>query len=493
MMRQPVRLLALASLLSVIALSCSGDHARQAATPLQGAETPAQQPLRQGQADVWVTTGDGRALLQQRKPIPFTPDNGRRRQFVVDVNPAKRYQTIEGFGATLTDSSAWLIQTKMSASQRDELLRKLFGPNTGIGLNVLRRTIGASDFSLENYTYDDMPPGERDPDLAHFSIEHDQAYVLPLFRQVLQIDSNLRVIATPWSPPAWMKTSDSLIGGSLRPDAYAAFARYLVRYIQAYHEEGIPLEAITPQNEPLFEPTTYPGMLMTAAQEAEFIRNDLGPAVTNAGLDTKIFIYDHNWDHADYPLTVLADAGARQYVQGTAFHCYAGHPSSQADVHDAYPDKSIVLSECTGLTGSDQTSDFVWWMQYLFIGSVREWASGVLFWNLALDENSGPHNGGCDNCRGVVTINEKTGDVTYNSEYYALAHATLAASVGASRIDSTTFAGRLSTVAFLNPDGSTGLLVLNPQSQEITFTVRESGQSFEYTLPAQSVATFKWH
>ena len=448
------------------------------------------EPLR---ASVWITTGDQSRLLQAEAPVTFVPDAGTAPNPVtIDVDESRRYQTMAGFGATLTGSSAWLINEKMSPSQRDDLMRALFDPQQGIGLSYLRHTVGASDFSLSNYTYDDLPPGETDPELQHFSIDHDRADILPVLREAHRLNPDLKIVGTPWSAPAWMKTSDSLVGGSLRPEAYGPYARYLVRYIEAYAAEGVPITSITPENEPLFEPSGYPGMRMDAAEQATFIKDYLGPALADAGLSTQIFIYDHNWDHPDYPLGVLNDPAVRPYVIGTAFHCYAGDVSSQSVVHDAYPDKSIMFSECTGLVGSSFTGDVHWSMHNLFIGATRQWATSVLLWNLALDENSGPTNGGCSVCRGGVTIDQSTGAVTYNVEYYTLGQASLAARPGASRIESTSFEGGIETVAFLNPDGSKGLLVFNPGTGDATFKVRWSGLAFSSTLPATSIATYRW-
>jgi glucosylceramidase len=442
---------------------------------------------------VWVTTADGSRLLQAEPPIALVPEADiAPAEVTIDVDDSRRYQTMTGFGATLTDSSAWLIGTALTPEQRGDLMRALFDPVAGIGLSYLRHSIGATDFSLSNYTYDDMPPGESDPTLAHFSIEHDRAYILPIFKEARQLNPALAIMGTPWSAPAWMKTSGALIGGSLRPDAYGPYAHYLVRFLEAYAAEGVPVQSITPENEPLHEPAGYPGMLMSAAEQAAFIRDHLGPALANAGLSTEIYIYDHNWDRPDYPMEILSDPAARAYVTGTAFHCYAGNVSSQLTVHDAFPDKAIMVSECTGLVGSMFGSDLRWLMHNLFIGATRRWATSVLMWNLALDQDSGPQNGGCPICRGVVTIDRETGAVTYNVEYYALGHASLAARSGATRIESTSIEASIETVAFLNPAGSKGLLVLNSAATDVTFNVRWSGLAFSSTLPADAVATYTW-
>jgi O-Glycosyl hydrolase len=304
------------------------------------------------------------------------------------------------------------------------LMQELFGRNPGIGLSFMRLTIGASDFSMHDYSFDDMPPGRSDPALAHFSIDSNRPYFLPAVKQAFAINPQLRIMASPWSAPGWMKTTGSLIKGTLTPEGYPALAEYLRRYVKAYEADGIPIYALTVQNEPHFEPENYPGMHLDPAQRARLVRDNLGPLFAQQGIKTKILDWDHNWDQPESPLAVLGDAGARQYVAGVAWHCYAGDVSAQTEVHDAYPDKETYFTECSGGGWSPNFADNLkFFVGTLIINSTRNWAKGVLFWNLALDENSGPHLGGCADCRGVVTIGSTTGSVTRNVEYYALAHA----------------------------------------------------------------------
>jgi glucosylceramidase len=449
------------------------------------------QTTAETQAQVWLTTGDQKQLLQPQAPLVFAADPGTN-PVTIDVDETRTYQSIDGFGATLTDSAAWLIWLRLSAQQRDTLMHQLFDPKTGLGLSLLRHPIGASDLALSNYTYDDVPAGESDPQLSNFTIAHDLAYMIPLLNEAHALNTALQVIGTPWSPPAWMKTSGSLIGGSLKPDAYEPYANYFVRYAQAYSSQGVTVAGVTPQNEPLTAPVGAPGMTMTSAEQADFVHNHLGPAFGRAGLATHIIIYDHNWDHPEYPLAVLGDSQALQYITGTAFHCYAGSVASQAQIHDAFPDKEIWLTECSGTVGSAFAADLRWLMHNLFIGATRAWAKGVLLWSLALDTSSGPQNGGCVTCRGVVTIDQTSGAITYNVEYYALGHASIAVVPGARRIDSTTTDGAIETVAFVNPDGSKVLLALNNGNTDISFKVRWSARAFSYSLPAGAVVTFKW-
>jgi len=454
-------------------------------SPAEQPEPP--EPVR---ASVWLSTYDGSQRLSEQPNVAFSdsaaPAPGA---ITIDVDETQRFQTIAGFGAALTDSSAWLIGTRMSAEQRADLMLKLFDPHEGIGLSYVRHGVGATDFSLANYTYRDA---DGNAHAQPFSIDYERSYFLPVMKHALSINPDLRIMGSPWSAPAWMKSPSGLNGGALRPDAYPAYAEYLVTYLQAFAREGVPIESITVQNEPLHETAGYPTMRMDASEQANFISSHLGPALTQAGLETKLFAYDHNWDEPEYPIQVLNDAGARQFTTGTAFHCYAGDVSAQSRVYEMHPDKEIRLTECTGSIGSEFGPDMHWWMRNLFIGGTRHWASAVLLWNLALDESAGPQNGGCTSCRGVVTIDQATGNVTYNGEYYALGHASLAARPGASRIESSHSDGSIDSVAFLNPDGSKGLLVLNERSEPTPITIRWQDRSLSYDLPAQAVATFRW-
>ncbi|HET7456889.1 MAG TPA: glycoside hydrolase family 30 beta sandwich domain-containing protein [Gemmatimonadaceae bacterium] len=444
-------------------------------------------------ARTWLTTADHAKTLSHEKDL-WLVSSGPTAPITIDVDESKTYQTMIGFGAAFTDASTYLIQNKMSATQRETLLQDLFGRTAGIGLSFARVTMGASDFSLQQYSYDDVPPGQTDPTLAGFSIAPDRAYKLPVIQRALAINPQLTIMASPWSPPGWMKTTGSLIKGTLKPEAYAPFAEYFARFVEAYGAEGVPIKAVTLQNEPHYEPPDYPGMRLDDTARATLIRDRVGPLFASRGLSTVIWDWDHNWDEPNAPLAVLADAGARQYVQGVAWHCYAGDVSAQKTVHDAYPDKDVYFTECSG-GGWDTVyaNNLKWWVGTLVIGSTRNWARGVLFWNLALDEHDGPHTGGCGNCRGVVTINSVTGAVTRNVEYFALAHVSKFVRPGATRIESSSDLQGLTSVAFRNADdGSKALVVHNAAAAARTFALRWNGKSATYTLPAGSVVTFSW-
>jgi len=440
-----------------------------------------------GPVKVWETDADQSKLLAPQADVKFGKASGT----VITVDPAQSYQSMVGFGASMTDASAWLIRNKMSAGQRDALMGDLFGAK-GLNFSFMRLTIGASDFSRDHYSYDDMPKGESDPAMAHFSIDAAKAEVIPAVKQALALNPKLTVMASPWSAPGWMKTTDSLIQGSLKPEAYPYFADYLSRYLKDMRAEGVDITLLTLQNEPGFEPDSYPGMRVEPESRAAFIGGFLGPKLATDGNRTKILDYDHNWDLPSSPLTVLGDARASPYVAGVAWHCYAGDVAAQGPVHDAYPGKDAYFTECSGGEWAPKFSDtFDWTVKNLIIGSTRNWSKGVLMWNLALDENFGPHKGGCSDCRGIVTINSTTGVVTKNIEYYAFGHASKFVRAGAVRVASNEAEG-ISNVAFRNPDGGLVLIALNGNAEAKAFSVKAGRKAFGYTLPAGAVATFVW-
>ena len=460
--------------------------------------SPTLTPIPQGYlpVKVWLSLADQSKLLEAQPEVFFRPSSDASSTNVIFVNENNQYQQMEGFGASMTDSSAWLIYTQMPEGERKAVMTKLFSSTEGIGISAMRIPMGASDFVHgQPYTYDDMPAGQADPDLGHFSIEHDKAYIIPAIQEALKINPGLVLIASPWSPPAWMKDSDSLMKGTLQPQYYNAWAQYFVKFIQAYQAENLPIYAVTLQNEPHFEPGTYPGMRLEPADEAELVKNYLKPAFKAAGIDTKILIWDHNWNEWKYPIEVLNDPEAREITDGTAFHCYAGSVISQGIVHDAYPDKDIYFTECSGGTWIGGFAEgFKSDMKNLIVGATRNWARIVIKWNLALDTSHDPHSGGCANCDGLVTIdpNAESG-FTYNFDYYTIGHASKFIRRSAFRIASSTFTffGFEST-AFKNPDGSKVLIVSNTSTNPVPFEVRWGSRAFAYSLPAGSAVTFSW-
>ena len=447
---------------------------------------------------VYETDGDQSKLLTPRSGVAFSPGAAPGSvAFNITVDSTTKYQPWDGVGASLTDSAGWVIWNKLSVSQQASLMQKLFDPNAGIGIGILRQPMGATDLSASgDYSYDDVPAGQTDPNLLQFSIAHDETYLIPLLEQALAINPSLKIHALPWSPPAWMKTSDSMNGGSIIDSDFPTLAQYFVRYIEAYEQYGLPIYAISMQNEPLNSTSSYPSASVASSDEANFIGNNLGPALAGVGLGgVNIFAYEHNWDQPDYPEQVLSDSAAYGFTAGSSFHCYAGDVSAQSEVEQMFPAKGIWFTECSGTVGSSFAGDLSWNAENLLIGATRNWARGITLWNLALDQNSGPQNGGCTNCRGVVTIDDSVSPstITYNVEYYVLGHLGKFVQPGAYRIDSNTYgSGSIEDVAFVNQDGSVVLFVLNASSGSTTFAVTWNESNFTDTLPAGAVATYEW-
>ncbi|MFC9249828.1 glycoside hydrolase family 30 protein [Amycolatopsis thailandensis] len=433
-------------------------------------------------ANVWQTTRDRADLLTRKPALTFGgPGSGA----VITVDPGKTYQSMVGFGASFTDSAAYNV---FNSPSRDAIMRSLFSGDNGIGLSWLRQPAGATDFSRSIYSYD---AGAPDPTLARFSIAHDEAYILPLLRQAKSINSQITVMGLPWSAPGWMKTTGSMIGGSLKTEYEAVFADYLVKFVQAYQAAGMPIAYLSVANEPKFSPAGYPGMLMSADQQSRVI-NLLAPKLAAAGLNSKILAYEHNWNDPVYPQQVLANTGAN--TVGTSWHCYGGNPGGQSTVRAAYPAKDVFFTECSGTESGNTANTFgdtlVWQGRNLAVGSVRNWARAVSLWNLALDTSHGPVIKSCSDCMGLVTVDGST--VTYNADYYVLGHLAKFVKPGAVRIESSAQAqGGIENVAFRNPDGSIVLVAVNSGGAQ-NFQVAYRGSSFGYRMPAGSMATFTW-
>jgi glucosylceramidase len=437
--------------------------------------------------DHWLTKGDQTALLQQQAPLTF--GTASNRNAVITVDTAQSFQSVDGFGYTLTTGSAYVIN-RMTSTAKTALLQELFGTSgNGIGVSYLRLNIGASDLSPSVYSYDDLPAGQTDPNLLNFSLAPDEADVIPVLKQIAGINPNIKFFGSPWSPPAWMKDNKSSIGGKLLPQYYGTYANYLVKYIQGMKAHGIVLDAITPQNEPLNDHNN-PSMYMPAAQQDTFIRFHLGPALRNAGLTTKIILYDHNCDQSSYPISILNNSATRAFVDGSAFHLYAGDISALTTVHNAYPDKNVYFTEqYTGATGNFG-NDLKWHLKNVLTGSMRNWSKIALEWNLANDQNYGPYTpGGCNSCKGAVTINGST--VTRNVAYYIIAHASKFVPAGSVRIGSTQ-SGSLYNVAFRRPDGRKVLIVENDSRSSQSFNLKVGNVWAVCTLPAGGVATYVW-
>jgi glucosylceramidase len=447
-------------------------------------------PALPATTQMWLTTADETQKLaeQPTRPAAGTSTGDE----AVTINTTQHFQRIHGFGAAMTDASAQLL-SRLPDDKRRAIMAELFGrTNGGLGLSFTRLTIGASDFSTSDYSYDDTPANAPDPELRYFSIEAAKKYVLPRVREALGINPDLLVMISPWSAPAWMKDTRSLIKGKLVPQYYPAFANYLAKTVQAFGREGVPVSMLTIQNEPNFEPENYPGERVDPAQRAEIIGRHVGPTFRALGLRTQILDWDHNWDHPEMPLGVLADPVARQYVSGVAWHCYEGDVAAQSPVHDAHPDKDAWLTECSGGEWQPKYAEVLGWMtDKLIIGASNNWSRGTLLWNLALDPQHGPHTGGCADCRGVVTIDPATGAITRNVEYYVLGHASRFVLPGAFRVAVTSQGGEAEAAAFLNPDGSR-VAILYRKSGEGSLTLALDKERYTVALPKGSVATLRW-
>lgn len=432
---------------------------------------------------VWLTKGDQSVKLQQQSTAYFSGTSSTGT--TIEVDASQVFQNIDGFGYTLTGGSVQ-VMNQLNAAKKQELLNDLFG-SSGIGVNYLRISIGASDLNSEVFSYDDMPAGQTDPTLAQFSLTKDQA-VIQMLKDILIINPNIKILATPWSPPVWMKDNGSSIGGSLKPEFYGVYAQYFIKYIQAMQAQGIKIDAITPQNEPL-HPGNNPSMYMTATDQATFIKTHLGPAFQAANITTKIIAYDHNCDNPAYPLTVLNDSAANPYVDGSAFHLYAGDISALSTVHNLFPNKNVYFTEQWTSSTGNFGGDLDWHVKNVIIGSMRNWSKTALEWNVANDASFGPHTpGGCTQCKGAVTI---TGGSGYekNVAYYIIAHASKFVPVNSQRIASTQ-SDNLSTVAFKTPAGKTVLIVQNGNSTDKAFSIKYNQKTAPVTISGSSTATY---
>jgi glucosylceramidase len=400
---------------------------------------------------------------------------------------------MEGFGFALTGGSAQLLM-RMEAPRRAALLRELFGTaGTSIGVSYLRVSIGSSDMNDHVFTYDDLPPTEEDWKLDHFSLASDREDVVPILKEILAISPTIKILASPWSAPSWMKTNSKPKGGSLRPEAYEVYAEYFVRYIQAMAAQGIRINAITMQNEPLNKNNT-PSMIMTAEQQATFLKGSLGPLFARLGIHTKIILYDHNCDLPGYPLSVLADSQAAQYADGSGFHLYAGEIEAMSQLHEKYPAKNLYFTEQMVIEPQDEIPfKIASSVSRIVIGATRNWSRTVLLWNLAADPHDEPHtpDGGCPICQGAITLDGNS--VSRNLAFYTIAHIATFVTPGSQRIGSDSVASKgLPNVAFETPDRRKVLLVANTGRSETNFRVRFRGQEFVSALGAGDVGTYMW-
>ena len=464
---------------------------------------------------VYETTPDGQNLLAQQTPLTFGTGPGSG-TFTVQVTPSDVQQPWDGVGGAMTDSAATVISA-LPQAQQQTVMTQLFSPSEGAGLSMIRLVMGASDFSASgDYSYDDMPAGQTDPTLANFSIAHDQTAIIPLVQTAMTLNSNVKLIALPMSPPAWMKTNGTMNGNSSASTTtsqiitadFPYLANYFVKFIQAYKAEGLPIYAVSAQNEPLDSNSGSPSAILTPADEANFIANDLGPALVTANLSsTKIFGLEDDWSDTSYAQTLLQSAAAN-YLAGTSFHWYAGTVSAMSTIQAVNTGKGVWFTESTGtvscptpstcptLTGSTfSASGFKEQMQELIIGVVQNSGRGSMGWNLALNQNEGPQNGFCYDCVGIVTINSNTSpaSVYFNNTYYVLGHVGKFVTPGANVISTTPGStSGIQSIGFQNPDGSLVVVAFNGGSSSTTLTVSWNDETFDYTLSSGTAVTFKW-
>lgn len=437
----------------------------------------------------WITTPDRTKQLTQQPDLVFGSEAGTG--LTIEVDTSRTYQSIDGFGFALTGGSAMLLKTKLTDEARAALLEELFlTKENGIGISYLRITIGSSDLDELIFTYNDLPPGETDTDLSKFTLAYDTLYLIPVLKEILKLNPSLKIMGSPWSPPVWMKTNGFAKGGSLKKEYYNVYADYFVHYIDAMANHGIAIDAITIQNEPE-NPNNTPSLVMAAEEQNEFIKNHLRPAFREAGIKTKIVLFDHNADHPEYPITILNDSETKPFVDGSAFHLYLGEIDALSKVHEAHPDKNIYFTEQWTSGRGDFGGDLRWHVKNLIIGATRNWSRTVIEWNLAADENFNPHtpDGGCDSCQGALTLGNT---ITRNVSYYIIGHASRFVPTGSVRIESG-MVNELPNVAFRTPKGQMVLIVVNDKDETVSFAIGYGGQKATATLAGGAVATYVWN
>jgi len=438
-----------------------------------------------------ITSSDGR-FLHNKMDAPLLGQAQLKNSVSIDTvyfNDQIQFQQIEGFGYTLTGGSAYLLH-QMPVQNRLAILKELFGkgPND-LNVNFLRISIGASDLDATVFSYDDLQEGEVDPDLIKMTIAKDQEFLIPILKEIQSIQPNLKLIASPWSPPVWMKDNGKSKGGHLLSKYYETYAQYFVKYIQLMRAEGLQINAVTIQNEPEHGGNN-PSMLMTAVEQNAFIKNHLGPAFKKQGLQTEIVIWDHNADNPNYPIQILNDSVTKSFISASAFHLYLGHESALSKLHQAYPDKKIYFTEqWTGARGSF-AGDFMWHMEHIVIGTMTNWSSMVLEWNLANDPTYGPHTpGGCTECLGALTIDGS--DLKRNVSFYIIGQVAPFIPAGSARIQTKSSNAQIKSIGFKRPDGKKVLVALNT-GKETVFTIDFEQKKYNFTLPEKSASTIVW-
>jgi glucosylceramidase len=398
-------------------------------------------------AQIWTSTADTTVQLV-KYPLTKIENTATIPSGIikVKVNSQKTYQTMEGFGYALTGGSAQVIH-HLSKEKRKALINEIFGSSSSsLGVSYIRISMGSSDLDAEVFSYCDLPKNEVDPQLTHFNLSKDTVHLIPILKEILAIQPNIKIMASPWSAPIWMKSNGISMGGHLLKKYYASYALYFEKYIKAMQSKGIQIHSLTMQNEPEHGGNN-PSMLMSAEEQTEFLRDYLGPQLKAAKLKTEIVLFDHNADHPNYPITILNDAKARSYASATAFHLYLGKEEALSEVHKAYPDKKIYFTEqWTGAKGS-YDEDFMWHLAHIVIGTIENWSAVVLEWNLANDAKFEPHTPfGCTECKGAFTIQDS--NIQRNVSYYIIGQIAKFVKPGAIRTLSSSTDASLLTTSF---------------------------------------------
>lgn len=437
--------------------------------------------------DWWLTNNEKSALLAKQAPLTFGSTSTENIP-VIAIDPLKKYQSVDGFGFALTGGSAQHM-IRMSAPERKKIIQELFGsgPND-VGISYLRLTIGASDLNDHTFSYNDLPEGQTDMKLEKFTLKEDEQDVIPVMKEILAINPNIKILGSPWSPPLWMKSNHNIQGGRLLDKYYGVYAQYFVKYIQGMKKHGIIIDAVTIQNEPFNDGNT-PSNQFLAKEALNFIKNNLGPAFKKAGIKTKIILFDHNCDAPEYPISILTDPVANQYVDGSGFHLYAGPITAMSKVHDAFPNKNLYFTEMMAVSRNDFNVGNP--TERIVIGATRNWSRNVILWNIAADSQNKPHtpNGGCPSCQGAISID---GDnVTRNLAYYTMGHVSKFIPPNSVRVESSMPDG-LSNVAFITPEGKTVLVVANKGKSAQTFKIAVKDKTVTAQISPASVATYVW-
>ena len=482
-------------LTTCLMMACSSDSK---------SDTPTVEPEVQKDVTIYVTSND-RSLDFARKSVAFSERESISPK-IVNLDPSTKYQTMEGFGSAITGSTCFNL-LKMNADDRKAFLKQTYSTTEGMGQSYIRIAIGCSDFSLSEYTLCDTEG------LENFALQEEELnYIIPILKEILAINPNIKIIGSPWTAPLWMKVDnltdlkpyDAWTSGQLNPKYYADYGTYFVKWVQAMQDNGIAIEAVTPQNEPLNKGNSA-SMYMTWQEQRDFVKNGLGPKLRAAGLDTKIYLYDHNYDYSsisdqnDYPVNIYNDSEASQYVAGAAFHNYGGNKSELLDIHNQDPNKELIFTETsigTWNDGQNLTTRLMDDMEQVALGTINNWCKAVIVWNLMLDSERGPNReGGCQTCYGAVDI--ETSDyktITKNSHYYIIGHLSSVVKPGAVRIGTSGYeVDGITYSAFENPDNTYAFVLCNNTSAKEKVVINDGTHNFTYEVPAKSVVSYLWN